>query len=168
MGVNLYELTDQYRKIQEIMEDATDEEVVKEMQAALGDLDDPIEKRVEAIVKIVKQSKANRQMLDEVAKEAKARSKRMEGREESIRGYLQECMKAADIKRVDMALFGPVTRQDKPPWVRITDEDAVGEEFRVPQPSRISKTAIREWIDETGKVPAGCELVTGEEILVIR
>jgi len=161
--MKLYEMPRCYEKLYLSM--STDDDVAdEEMVDALSKLDGSFRDKVENCAKVLAQLSASAEgCANEIAR-LTARKRSRENKAKWLKGYIQECMYAMGMNRIDGDIFR-VSIQKNPVSVLIEDEDAVPEEYYVTPDPKISKTAIKESIDAGNEVP-GCSLKQTESLRV--
>lgn len=155
----LYELTEMYRNIYELLSDeSTDQEA---LEKALGEIKDNIDVKAENTVKVIKEIEGNIETLRTEEKRLAKRRRTLDNNVKSLKGYLESQLQAMDIDKVEGDLF-TVALQNNPPSVKFTDEDLIPEKYKeVVTSVKIPKRAILEAIN------AG-EEVTGAEVVQTR
>lgn len=160
--MKLYELTEQYAAIMDALDNCAPEE-----EAALLDeltsINDSISDKAEAYARIVKGYEAE---IDAVSAEIRRLHAIKSARVNCVarlRERLKECMKMAGATSIGTSI-GKWTLRSNPVSVVVVDADAVPEEYRIPQPFKVDKKAIKAAFGETGEIPAGCDIVRTEGV----
>ncbi len=166
--MNLYELTDAFRRIQDMqceadmMDPETGEWVVSQrMREVLDAAEDAFDAKIEGVAKVVR-------TLETEVESIKAEEKRLAGRRsgrlrkiEWLRGYARDAMDAVRKSSVKTPLF-TMSVQDSAPPLHVSDqgkrtllkrleEDPTLEEYMKPVPPReVNKSAIAKAIRKGG------------------
>lgn len=100
---SLYELTGQYEAVRELLyEDDVDEQVIRD---TLESIDAEIEDKADNYAKIILEMKADIEAMRQEEIRLQVRRKARENRMETLRGILEENMRAIDKKKFKTALF---------------------------------------------------------------
>lgn len=163
--MRLYELTEAYRKVQTYLEGAVeDEDIAQEALQLLDDLEENIEAKLCGIARVVKNLGADVDALKAEEQRLYQRRKTTENNIERLKAYAQRQMEFAQITKAKDELF-TVALQKNPPSVRIADESAVPEAYRIPQPDKIDRRALLDEL-KAGVEIEGCELVQTEGLRI--
>ena len=100
---SLYELTGQYEAVRELLyEDDVDEQVIRD---TLESIDAEIEDKADNYAKIILEMKADIEAMRQEEIRLQVRRKARENRMETLKGILEENMRAIDKKKFKTALF---------------------------------------------------------------
>lgn len=94
------------------------------------------------------------------------RRERAEWRIEQIRDAIYSAMIAGEIPKVTFP-EGVISVRSVPPSLEVTDESKIPTEFFKPQPPKLDKSRLKEWL-ESGKTVEGATLSNGGQTLTIR
>lgn len=134
----LYELTEQYSKLWDMVNDEADMEALQDtMEGLEGEITD----KAESIAKLMKSIEADEQAIKAEEERLYARRKALENRRTSIKEYLQQQLIRAGIDKVKGTMF-TVSIQNNPPSVNIQDDAAVPDKYYIPQPPKLDKKAL--------------------------
>ena len=170
MSKPLYELTALYARLLESDEEVIDEatgEVSHPFEAALTELSDAIEGKVEGCARVIRNLGADVDALKKEEERLYARRKSAENKVERLKEYLRVNMAIANKDRVKTALFS-VTLGEEKLVVDVFDDDLVPDDLRLEaKKPAASKKAIEAAI-ESGREVAGARMVPGKRTLTIR
>lgn len=127
MSFKLYELTELYQNIWELIGD--DETDVETLETALKQIEDNIEVKAESIAKLVKGIDGDIASLKEEERRLAKRRKTLENKQINIKLYLENQLKLMDINRIKTPIF-TISLQRNPPSVRILNEDAIPDKYK--------------------------------------
>jgi outer membrane murein-binding lipoprotein Lpp len=143
----LYQLTENYNQFHNYVENVlnSDEEFTEEeLQTFVDTLDavqDSLENKVDNIVKFLKNMEGDvAAYKSEEARLAKKR-KTLENTYDGLKEYTRMTLMIANIEKLKTPLFS-IRLQANPPSVFITNENLIPDEYKVPQPSKISNKDI--------------------------
>lgn len=156
----LYELTEEYRTLQDAAEDG--EDVAALLEALGGELS----AKVDGCMAVVKGLEADAKAADEERKRMVGRRDSFKAEAARLREYVHDCMRAGEVKKLKTSRF-TVSRTAGKEKVVFTDADAVPDVFR-PELERPppSKTLVMANYKVTGEVPEGCDIVREEGLTV--
>jgi len=166
----LYELTGAYARLAELDEEVIDPEtgeVTRPFEAALAELEDAIEHKVDGCAKVLKQLEADEEMLKAEEARLYARRKSAEARHKRLKDYVRENLKIAGKDKVKTLMFTVYLSAAKQK-VDVFDESLIPDDLRAeakkPPPD---KKAIEQAI-KGGRDVQGARLVMGEQPLTVR
>jgi FtsZ-binding cell division protein ZapB len=163
MSLNLFEISREYRAAADtLVELDLDEETLKDtLESISGDL----ETKAQNIGFVIKNIEASAEQIKAHAKAMMDRAKALENRASSVKQYLFDGMRLANVPKIDTPYFKLAIR-DNPPSVQIDDESVIPAEYKtdplppVPAPD---KSLIKKAILDGFEVP-GCRLVRGQRL----
>lgn len=157
--MKLYELTDNYLRVQELLEENKTEAVEDTLDA----LTDGFHDKAENIVKIIKSLTADSEMAGKEAKRLLKRKQALENNVQKLKTYLQTEMERMEIRKINSTLF-TIQIQKNPASVEIVDEALLKPFFLLQEP-KIDKKRIAE-ILKSGEEVEGAKLVESESIRI--
>ena len=160
--MRMYELTEQYAAILDLLDSCTPEEEPALLEELTG-LNDSIAEKAEAYARIMKNDEAEIAALKAEIGRLQALKARREKRVERMRDRLKECMKTVGASSIGTSI-GKWTLRSNAPSVVVLNADEVPEEYRIPQPFQVDKKAIKAAFSETGEIPPGCDIVRTEGV----
>lgn len=141
----LYELTDEYRQLLEMMEDdAIDPEVLKDTLEGVGG---EIEIKAENCAKLIKELDGVAGVIDGEIERLRKRKDVVSNNAKSVKKYLESAMIATGKRKFKTDLFG-FGIQKNPPTVVIDQEDKIPEEYWIEQAPKLDKTALKKWLKD--------------------
>ncbi|MBC2111884.1 siphovirus Gp157 family protein [Listeria innocua] len=157
--MKLYQLTDNYLRVQELLEENKTEAVEDTLDA----LADGFHDKAENIVKIIKSLAADAEMAGKEAKRLLKRKQALENNVQKLKTYLQTEMERMEIRKINSTLF-TIQIQKNPASVEIVDEALLKPFFLLQEP-KIDKKRIAE-ILKSGEEVKGARLVESESIRI--
>lgn len=157
--MKLYQLTDNYLRVQELLEENKTEDVEDTLDA----LTDGFHDKAENIVKIIKSLAADAEMAGKEAKRLLKRKQALENNVQKLKNYLQTEMERMEIRKINSTLF-TIQIQKNPASVEIVDEALLKPFFLLQEP-KIDKKRIAE-ILKSGEEVKGARLVESESIRI--
>lgn len=157
--MKLYQLTDNYLREQELLEENKTEAVEDTLDA----LTDGFHDKAENIVKIIKSLAADAEMAGKEAKRLLKRKQALENNVQKLKNYLQTEMERMEIRKINSTLF-TIQIQKNPASVEIVDEALLKPFFLLQEP-KIDKKRIAE-ILKSGEEVEGARLVESESIRI--
>ncbi|EIR7351092.1 TPA: siphovirus Gp157 family protein [Listeria innocua] len=157
--MKLYQLTDNYLRVQELLEENKTEAVEDTLDA----LTDGFHDKAENIVRIIKSLAADAEMAGKEAKRLLKRKQALENNVQKLKTYLQTEMERMEIRKINSTLF-TIQIQKNPASVEIVDEALLKPFFLLQEP-KIDKKRIAE-ILKSGEEVKGARLVESESIRI--
>lgn len=158
----LYELTEMYQNILNLIEDDADNEDLKK---ALDSITDNINLKAENTAKLIRSIEGNIKVLKDEESRLEGKRKALENKVTNIKGYLENELKSMDMKKVKGNLF-TVSIQKNPQSVNILNEDLIPEEFkRTVTTTTVVKKDLLEALKE-GRVVEGAEIRQAESLRI--
>jgi hypothetical protein len=164
--MNLYELTDAFRRIQDLPDGEMDPEtgewvVSQEMREILDAAEGAFDDKIESIAKVIRSLEAEVATIKDEAKRLEYRRKGRERKIEWLRGYARDAMDAVGKSSIKTPLFSMgvqdsaaplhVTDQGKRALLKRLESDPSLEEYMKPVPPReVNKSAIARAIRKGG------------------
>ncbi|EAE1348405.1 siphovirus Gp157 family protein [Listeria monocytogenes] len=157
--MKLYELTDNYLRLQELLEENKTEAVMDTLDAITHGFHD----KAENIAKIIKSLAADAEMAGTEAKRLLKRKQALENNVQKLKTYLQTEMERMEIRKINSTLF-TIQIQKNPVSVEIVDDSLLQAFFLLQEP-KIDKKRIAE-ILKSGEEVKGARLVESESIRI--
>ncbi|ECB9670676.1 siphovirus Gp157 family protein [Listeria monocytogenes] len=157
--MKLYELTDNYLRLQELLEENKTEAVMDTLDA----ITDGFHDKAENIAKIIKSLAADAEMAGTEAKRLLKRKQALENNVQKLKTYLQTEMERMEIRKINSTLF-TIQIQKNPVSVEIVDDSFLQAFFLLQEP-KIDKKRIAE-ILKSGEEVKGARLVESESIRI--
>lgn len=167
--MNLYELTSEYEKIQELLETEAEENdglVSDELLEALTAASDGIDAKVEACAKVVKNLEAERDAVDAERARLKTRSESLGKNIDRLKKAVITAMERSGKAKVKTALFTVYPRESVS--VDYEDEKKLPRDFcatEVITKYKPDKLAMRKFMQDGGVIP-GAWLVTNKSLQI--
>lgn len=167
MKVTLYQLTEDYRTLENMLES---EFITKDdINSALANVKDNIENKVDNIAKLVLENKATVEAIKSEEKRLAARRQAIDNNIEWLKNYLLVEMTSIQLFKVKKDVV-TVSIQDNPPSVEIGILDLIPDEYRrvIPEHWEPDKKAILEHFKQTGEIVPGVDLILNKKHVSIR
>ena len=163
MSFKLYELTEMYQNIWELVAD--DETDLDTLEIALSQIEDNIELKAESMAKLVRGIDGDVAALKEEETRLAKRRKALENKQTNIKLFLENQLKQMGLDKVETPLF-KVSIQNNPPSVNILDEDLIPEQYKkTVTTTSLVKNDILKALKE-GQVIEGAELKQGKSLRI--
>lgn len=159
--MNLYELSEQYQYIQDLMESSDLEENPEYAQAlkdTFDSIDETYDLKIENSIKVINQMTINIALIDDEIKRLQQKKKALSNNVDNFKGYLKDVMTYSGKEKVKTPLF-TVWVQNNPQSLKVIDESQIPESYFIPQPSKLDKRKLLNDIKETGEIIQGTEVV---------
>lgn len=153
----LYRLTDDYAELMAALEAAETEEQASEIWAQIDAKEEDIAEKAEAYARILRNKQAEAEAFKAEAQRLARCQKAAEAVAEHLKAHLQDCMTRLDLKEIQTGI-GKWRVQMNPPACQVLDEAAIPEEYRIPQPDKIDRTAILRHYKATGEILPGVDV----------
>lgn len=124
--MKLYELTQNYLNLQELLEDPT--VPVEVINTALSEVGEQLEDKAENIAKLIRTMEFEVTGYKEEESRLAARRKSLETNAKNLKGYLEESMRAVDKLKIKGKLFS-FSIQKNPASVEVLNENLIPKEF---------------------------------------
>lgn len=148
--MRLYDLSEQYNDLLDMLEQDADNEALKTM---LDGLDDAFDAKVESIVKLMRSKCAERDAMDTEIKRLQERSKKIDKEVTWLETYIHNEMERTGKDKVKSSLFS-ISLAKCPPSVNILDEFEVPEVFfTVKEVRTLDKRSILERLKSGEEIP---------------
>lgn len=146
--MRLYELTEQYEILQDMMYDPdVDEQIVRDtMEALWGEIED----KADGYAKIILDMKYDMEALQAEERRLQARRQSLDARQKWLKENLMTNMEAIGKTKIKTALFTVSIQKNggKEPLVIDGNIDDIPGKFLVPQPPVVNGDAVRELLAE--------------------
>lgn len=163
--MKLYELLQNFRNLQQVLENAGEDENLKELVInSMKGLECDLSTKVENIVRLIKNLQAEVEALKAEEKRLARERKIRENKIENLQGYLFDTISGLEKREVKGGIF-TVSVKKNPPKAIVEDLNAIPRQFIVNTPS-VDKKMLKEALKNGEKIE-GAKLVQ-EESLKIR
>lgn len=146
--MRLYELTEQYEILQDMMYDPdVDEQIVRDtMEALWGEIED----KADGYAKIILGMKDDMEALQTEERRLQARRQSLDARQKWLKENLMANMEAIGKTKIKTALFTVSIQKNggKEPLVIDGNIDDIPGKFLIPQPPVVNNDAVRELLAE--------------------
>lgn len=163
--MKLYELSQNFRNLQQVLENAEEDENLKELVInSMKELECDLSTKVENIVRLIKNLQAEVEALKAEEKRLAKERKTRENKIENLQGYLFDTISGLEKREVKGGIF-TVSIKKNPPKAVVEELNAIPKQFIVNTPS-VDKKMLKEAL-KNGEMIEGAKLVQ-EESLKIR
>lgn len=146
--MRLYELTEQYEILQDMMYDPdVDEQIVRDtMEALWGEIED----KADGYAKIILDMKYDMEALQAEERRLQARRQNLDARQKWLKENLMANMEAIGKTKIKTALFTVSIQKNggKEPLIIDGNIDDIPGKFLIPQPPVVNNDAVRELLAE--------------------
>ena len=159
----LYELTEMYQNIWELIDD---EEIdLEALEMALTQIEDTIETKAESMAILVKSIEGDVVALKKEESRLAKRRKALENKQINIKNYLENQLNIMGIDKVKTKLF-TVSLQNNPPSANILDENLIPEQYKktVTTTSIVKKDILEDL--KNGVAIEGAEIKQGKSLRI--
>ena len=158
--MNLYELTDSYLKVLELIENGEEG-----LEDTLESINDTIEVKAENYAKIIRNLEGNVNMLKAEVERLNSRKKSIEGNVDRLKENLKMAMIVTGKEKIKTGLFN-ITVANNPVAVNVIDEKLIPEKyFKVEIIRKLDKLSLRDAI-KNGEEIQGAELTQGKGLRI--
>lgn len=155
----LYEMTAQAKELYELLQaEEIDEQTFLDTLEAIG-----TDKKVEGYCQVLKELQADFEKFDAEEKRLAARKSTVKNGIDRLKKSLLEFLKVSGQSKVEAGTFTVSVGTSKA--TNIINESLIPSEFKIPQPDKIDKTAIKKAI-ESGTEVLGAEIIINESVRI--
>jgi predicted RNase H-like nuclease (RuvC/YqgF family) len=161
--MNLYELKENYLKLQELIEsgDFTEEELADTLEM----INDSIELKAEGYAKIIKMQEGNINTLKAEIERLASRKSSLENSIDKLKDNLKQAMIDTGKEKIKTDLFS-ISVANNPPAVKVIDETVIPKEYYVVKTTEtLNKTLLKD-ILKSGQTIEGVELTQGKGLRI--
>lgn len=162
--MKLYEITEAYRNIEMLLNDADNDDDLVLFNSALIDIQGRLEDKVENIVNLIKNSDADIKALKEEEQRLNKKRKALENKIQSMKDYVLDSLVATGTESIKYPTF-KVSIKENPESIKVTDISKIPHDYFVPQDPKLDKRALKEVI-KYGKSIPGAELVRTKSVSI--
>jgi Ni,Fe-hydrogenase maturation factor len=159
--MKLYELSHSYSQLLERIESG--DHTVEDLRDTLEAIEEAIELKVENIVKMLKITDAQAEVLRQEEKRLADRRRAFENSSQRLKLYAEEQLKKTGIQKVKGNLF-TIYLQKNPPSVEILDEGLIPSDY-IKTVASVDKKLILEAL-KAGEAITGCEIRQSESLRI--
>lgn len=159
----LYDLAESFRQFVEFLETVENTDDFKD---TLDSITEPIETKVENIIKIIKNYEGDVEAFKAEEKRLNERRKAIENNITRLKQYLENCLQHANIEKIKAGTF-TVAFQKSPASLEVTDIEKIPSCYLIPQASKVDTNSIKELL-KNGNVIDGVRLIDDKKHLRIR
>lgn len=159
--MKLYELTQNYINLQDLLEDETISQDL--IEKAMKEVSEDIEEKAENYAMIMKNFEAQAEALDKEEKRLAARKNSLRNRNKILKDNLENSMKAIGKTKFKTKLFS-FNIAKNPPSLDIVDEESIPDKYIVYTKSTAKKTMIEDL--KQGVIIKGVKLKQTESLRI--
>ena len=154
--MRLYDMTEQYNDLLELLQDDADNEA---LQAMLNGLEGKIEEKIENYVKVMKSIEANAEAIDNEIKRLSARKAVLVKNAASLKQTVESTMRNFNIDKVKGTIH-TIGFKKNPPKLNVLDETLIDESYFVTKTDRaLDKRRLLEDLKNENYLGFGVEIV---------
>lgn len=163
--MHLYELTKELQQLQDQLYGIALELPPEEIEARLDQFGAQFEYKAEQIAKMIRNMKADAEILDKEAAHLEARKSALENRAKSLSTYLLRNMQALGINHVKGDILN-IALRNNPPSVAIVNLMEIPEQFTciIPERREADKVKIMAHFKDTGEIVPGTTIEQSQRI----
>lgn len=160
MTIKLYELTAQYKQLQEMADDLDP----ITLQDTLEAIEESIEDKAENTAKLIRSWEAEAKAIKEEEKRLAERRKSLEKRVDNTKAYLFEQMELAGMDKVKRPTL-TVSIAKNPPALEVIDPEKIPSLFMIDQDPVIDKKALLAALKNGAEID-GCAIKQGKGLRI--
>ena len=162
MSVKLYEMTQAYKSIWDMVED--EETDLTQLEQALQSLEGDIKDKLDSMAQIVKGTLAEADYIKEEKKRLDTKKQALENKADRLKRYMQEQMELVGLDKVKGTHY-TVGIQNNPPALNVVDESLIPKLFYIVPDPVLDKDTIKAMLKEGQEIP-GVELKQGRSLRI--
>lgn len=164
MSIALYELTEGYKSLWDLVDDSDSDLAM--IETALQTVEGAIEVKANNIIIFLKSLDADAKAIKEEEQRLSARRKAIENKHSSIKQYLQVQMELAGIEKLKTATHS-IGLQNNPPALYVYDQDILNGKYLtlVPEHYEVNKKVLTDAL-KAGEQIKGAELTVGRSLRI--
>lgn len=160
MSITLYELTKEYKQVQDLIEEGGEG-----LEDTLQSNRDAIEIKAENYAKIIKNIEGNVNVLKEEEKRLAGRRNSLENEIVRMKQALEDGLRTANMTKIKGQLF-TIAIQKNPPSVNVLNETKIPKKYWIPQPSKLNQKQLFDDLKAGKKYPGIAEIKQGESLRI--
>lgn len=138
---SLFDYVGDYKMLQDLIDDET--VTYEQVEEALKVIEGNIEIKFENISWLIKEYQSKSEMFKKEEERLRNRRKTFDNKVDGLKQYLLDSLEELKIKKIDAGSF-TVRKQKNPASVKVYNEEAVPEEYLIPQPSKVDTAKVKE------------------------
>ena len=162
---NLYELSYDYRRTAEFLDQAEDETELKYALDLISELEVALESKVENTAKLIKSFEAEADKFKAEAKRLSDKSTSYANKAKSLKQWIYDSFHQNGIDRIKGDLF-TVALQNNPVSLDIQSEDKIPKEYLIEQQPKIDRRALLKDMKEHGVYVEGVNLKQDKHVRI--
>ena len=164
--MKLYELADNFRIAEMQLNEAETDVELKEALDQFTDIQGELTDKVENIAKLIKNFEASELAYKNEANRLSEQAKIYRNRIDSLKRYVQQTMEFNDINKVSGDLFTVSLRNNSVYSMDISKDAKIPSEYYIPQPSKLDRRKLLNYIKDTGEIFDGVSVHKGKHIRI--
>lgn len=161
---NLYELTEDYQNILDLLESAEDESVIELLKQTIEGLNEDIKDKVDNIVRVIRTLESDSEAIKNEEKRLAERRKAIDKRKENLSKYLFEFAQNCEGKKIKGNVFEIAIRKN-PVKVVIEDDSKIPTQFVTKTINySVDKKSLKDYLKDNHV--EGCLLVQDESLRI--
>ncbi len=162
--MRLFDMTEQYQDLLDMLQEDTDNEQLQKMLEGLGG---KIEEKAENVAKVIKSIEAHEDALDVEIKRLTARKKTLTNNRNNLKSMLQINMERLNKQKIVGSLF-TVALQKNPPKVVVLDDEVIPEHYTItpdPPAPTLNKKMVLDDLKSGVEIP-GVQMVQEQSLRI--
>ncbi|MFD2704182.1 siphovirus Gp157 family protein [Salibacterium lacus] len=136
--MKLYELTDSYTQILDMIEEGADRESLKD---TLDSIEEAVEEKVDRIGMVMKTLEASEKAIKEEEQRLSQRKKHYQSEREHLKDYLEHQLTTMGKTKVKGTMF-TAGIQKNPPSVDVMEEEHIPKKYYIEKPPQLDRKAL--------------------------
>jgi len=160
----LYELTEAYENIQNLMDDETVD--ISILETALQEIQGEIEVKCSNACILLKGLEAEAEMFKAEEKRLSDRRRTLEAKRDWLKSYMQGEIEKIGLDKIKAGVF-TVSLQANPPALKIIDKDIIPAKYItiIPASEAVNNAAVKDAL-KAGEIVPGAELTQGKSVRI--
>lgn len=155
--MTLYEMTDEYTDLYARLAMAADDAEANEIMTEMDALTVDITGKAEGYARVMRNYEAEAEAYKAEAQRLQKRQKAAENAAQRVKARLLDAMLRLNVKSLPTSI-GTWRTAMNPASCTVLDDEAVPEEWHIPQPDKIDRAGILKHYKETGELLPGVEI----------
>ncbi|MEB6277528.1 siphovirus Gp157 family protein [Staphylococcus gallinarum] len=157
----LFDLTDNYKQVYELISEQGDEQALND---TLASINDALEDKADGYVSVIKSLESDNKAIDEEIKRLQQRKTTNKNGIDRLKESLKEAMESTGKTKFKTAL-NSYNIQNNSPSLNVIDEKHIPKDFWLSQAPKIDKKALLKHLKEENEVP-GVEIKQTQSLRV--
>lgn len=169
MSTTLYDLTEQEKEIKSALQELEkldDKEAVERLVTISDLINAEIIEKAEGIIYIAREIESDIGAIKDEINRLQALKKVKENAYDRLKNMTKSCIEKMGRKKIETP-FGNLTIRKNPDSIKVIDESLIPDEYiKTEVVKKVDKKKIKDWLNKTGEVICGTEVVSSTSLLV--